>query len=120
MGSARTANPTTMVAMRTTSNEIVVRVDAEIADMVPLFLANRRRDVELLREAIARGDDEAVRRTGHILKGVGGGYGFPGISKIGERIECAALDREPAALGMAVDELADFLARVRVESAEAP
>lgn len=106
--------------MGATSSEIVVRVDAEIADMIPQFLANRRRDVVLLREAIARGDSDAVRRAGHILKGVGGGYGFPDISKMGERIECAALDGGPAVLGRTVDELADFLARVRVEFVEAP
>lgn len=94
---------------------IVVKVDAEYADMVPRFLANRSRDVVALREALARSDRETVRRTGHILKGVGGGYGFRQISDLGERIEDAALDSPSATIASAVDELADFLARVRIE-----
>ena len=95
--------------------EIVVKVDPDIADMVPRFLANRARDVEKVREALARSDHEAVRATGHVLKGVGGGYGFPVISEIGARIERAGIDKAPAEAESALAELADYLARVRVE-----
>jgi HPt (histidine-containing phosphotransfer) domain-containing protein len=97
------------------SSEIVVRVDPELADLVPRFLANRARDVEKLREALARDDHEAIRATGHVLKGVGGGYGFPTISEIGARIERCGLDHKPGEAAEAVTELADYLARVRVE-----
>jgi HPt (histidine-containing phosphotransfer) domain-containing protein len=99
----------------TEAGEIVVRVDPEIAEMVPRVLTNRGRDVDTLRQALAAGDHEAVRKTGHALKGVGGGYGFPMISEMGERIEQGTLDGQMEAVGRAVDELADFLARVRVE-----
>lgn len=96
------------------ARDIVVKVDSGIAEMVPTFLANRARDVETLRSALARGDAETVRRTGHDLKGVGGGYGFPRISELGARIERAG--REPDSdAAAAVEELASYLARVRVE-----
>jgi HPt (histidine-containing phosphotransfer) domain-containing protein len=101
-------------------SEIVVTVDPEIADMVPRFLENRAKDLETLRAAIAAGDRDAVRKTGHTLKGVGGGYGFPAISGMGERIEEAALDGRDADAREAIDDLAEFLVRVRVEVGEAP
>lgn len=97
---------------------IVVKVDPEIADMVPRFLANRSSDVQRLREALSRADDEAVRAIGHTLNGVGGGYGFPAISELGARIEVAAAAHETDAAARAVDELADYLGRVKVEPGE--
>ena len=96
-------------------DRIVVRIDPEIADLVPGFLANRSRDVDLLRKAVANSDCEALRHGGHVLKGVGGGYGFPRISSIGERLEEAALAGEERAAAAAVEELADYLARLQVE-----
>jgi HPt (histidine-containing phosphotransfer) domain-containing protein len=98
---------------------IVVKVDPDIADMVPRFLANRSRDVERLREAIGRADAEAVRAIGHTLNGVGGGYGFPAISELGARIEEDGGAGRIDAATRAVDELADYLARVQVETGEA-
>jgi len=98
---------------------IVVKVDPEIADMVPRFLANRSRDVERLREALGRADADAVRAIGHTLNGVGGGYGFPAISELGARIEEDGGAGRIDAARRAVDELADYLARVQVDTGEA-
>ena len=109
-----------MPAMATTPSEIVVRVDPDFADMIPRFLENRSSDLARLREALARGDAEAMRATGHTLHGVGGGYGFPAISDLGERIEEAAAAGRIDRARHAIDELADYLARVRVEPGEAP
>ena len=96
---------------------IVVKVDEDIADLVPKFLVNRKNDVETLRAAQSRGDKEAVRKLGHTLKGVGGGYGFPVISEIGARIEEAALAGDSATIERSIAELGEYLARVRVEVA---
>ena len=102
------------------TGEIVVRVDPEYADMIPAFLQNRAHDVAILREAMARRDLEGARKTGHTLKGVGGSYGFPAISAVGARIEDAAEQGHAELVTAAIEELADYLGRVRVESAEAP
>jgi len=84
--------------------------------MIPGFLSNRRRDLERLREAMAAGDLGAVGGIGHTLRGVGGGYGFHGISQIGERIESAAGMQRREDAQAAIDELASYLARVRVQT----
>lgn len=95
-------------------SDIIVTVDPEIADLVPVFLANRGRDVLTLRDALARSDVDALAITGHRLKGVGGGYGFAVVSELGERIEEAALQGDIDLAARATDELGDYLARVRV------
>jgi len=90
-----------------------VQVAGELRDLIPRFLANRRVEVEQLRDAIARSDREAARRIGHGLKGVGGGYGFDEISRIGGEIERSARagGDELAALTC---ELADYLDGVEI------
>jgi HPt (histidine-containing phosphotransfer) domain-containing protein len=60
-----------------------VRVASELRELLPRFLANRRLDLEQLREALARGDFEEARRIGHSLRGAGGGYGFDEITRRG-------------------------------------
>ena len=90
-----------------------VEVAGELRDLIPRFLANRRLETEQLRAAVARGDLEAARRIGHTLKGVGGGYGFDEITRLGAAIESSARNggREIVAL---TGELADYLDRVEI------
>jgi HPt (histidine-containing phosphotransfer) domain-containing protein len=90
-----------------------VQVAGELRDLIPRFLANRRMEVEQLRDAVARGDLEAARRIGHGLKGVGGGYGFDEISRLGAEIErrARAGGQDLAALAR---ELADYLDGVEI------
>ena len=56
----------------------------------PAFLANRRRDLETLRAALAALDFATMRTIAHNCKGTGTGYGFPEISSIGAQISVAA------------------------------
>lgn len=96
---------------------VSVEVAGELRDLIPRFLANRRLEVGELRAAVARGDLEAARRIGHTLKGVGGGYGFDEISRLGTAIEAAARGggRDLPALA---DELAEYLDRVEITYAQ--
>ncbi len=93
---------------------IEVHIDADLEDLVPGFLANRRADVIRLRGYIEAGDFDAARRLGHDLKGVGEPYGFKVLSRVGQRIERAAEAREVAELERAAAGLDDYLTRVRV------
>ena len=90
-----------------------VRVSAELRDLIPRFLANRRVEVEQLRGAIARGNLEEARRIGHGLKGVGGGYGFDEVTRIGTEIEHCARAGGTGLDGLA-RELAEYLDSVDI------
>jgi HPt (histidine-containing phosphotransfer) domain-containing protein len=104
------------VAMSQDSNptRIVVKVDAELEDLVPGFLENRRGDVKKLTEALATGDFDTMRVLGHSMKGSGGGYGFDAITDYGRTIENAARAMDVVTIERTVLELADYLDRVDV------
>ena len=93
---------------------IRVRVEPELADIVPIFLEHRREDVARLRDALAADDLETVERLGHSMKGTGGGYGFPPVADIGDRLERAAMAGERDAIPPMIAELADYLERLEL------
>jgi histidine phosphotransfer protein HptB len=95
--------------------KIKIKVDREIQDLVPTFLANRKRDLTALREALHAQDFGAMRIVGHNLKGVGGGYGFHEITEIGALIEKAAKDGARDALPALVQRYGAYLDAVEVE-----
>lgn len=70
--------------------KIVVCIDAELQDIVPLFLQNRRADVAKLTNAAQSGALEEVYAIAHNLAGTGAGYGFEEISLIGRAL-CDAI-----------------------------
>lgn len=96
------------------TDRITVRIDPELQDIVPGFLANRQKDLRALRDALAEHDFETIRILGHRMKGDGGGYGFSRISEIGGLMELAAARRDHPAIERHTSELEEFLARVTV------
>ncbi len=94
--------------------KITVKVGAELAEIVPVFLKNRVSDLPLLKSAIGKGDRETVQRLGHIMKGAGAGCGFEAITKIGIRIEEAARKGELEKARVALNELASYLESIEV------
>lgn len=95
-------------------NKIIVKVDPDLKELIPGFLANRRKDVTTLREALEKGNVAQIQSTGHSLKGVGGGYGFAEMSTIGAEIETAAKTGNLEALRGLLDRYAAYLDRVEV------
>lgn len=96
------------------TDRIPVVVDPDLAELIPGFLNNRRRDVEKLRTLLAAGGFAEIRMIGHSMKGAGGGYGFDPITDIGAAIERGALAADGAAIEQGIVQLADYLARVDV------
>jgi len=96
------------------SDKIEVIVDSDLEDLIPGFLENRMQDLEKLQQAAKRGDFGTLQSIGHSLKGVGGGYGFDRMSKIGEGIENAGRTSDLEAANGRVAELADYLSRLNI------
>jgi HPt (histidine-containing phosphotransfer) domain-containing protein len=97
------------------SDKLIVTVDSQIAALVPRFLANRAVDVGKIRAALAGADFEAIRGSGHGMKGAGGGYGFPEISRLGTALEEGARQRDAAAITALVASLEEYLGRIEVK-----
>lgn len=95
-------------------DKITVTVDADLEELIPGFLENRRQDVENLQAAAEKSDYENLRSIGHSLKGVGGGYGFMKISELGATIESAANEQDMESAKKCIIELSAFLQNVEV------
>lgn len=71
-----------------------VVIDRDLADLIPGFIEKRQQDIEAIMAAAAVGDYETIQSIGHNLKGIGGGYGFDRITKLGGAIEQAGKLKE--------------------------
>ena len=96
------------------ANALTVHIDPGLEDIVPGFLANRRRDVQKLETALQQNNLAQIRTIGHRMKGDGGGYGFDALSMMGAALEQAAAREDRDAIRRHTAELIDFLARVTV------
>ena len=90
-----------------------VVVEPELEDLIPGYLANRRRDIAAIKTAIANADYARARILGHSMRGSGGGYGFPVITEIGASLEVAALAEDTVAIEAACGRLLDYLDHVQ-------
>jgi HPt (histidine-containing phosphotransfer) domain-containing protein len=93
---------------------IQVRVDAALKDLVPGFLAGRRRDLEAIRCALGEGDLQAVDAAGRRLRGFARVYGFHALIAFGESLQAAVEARDVGAIGEVHDRLADYLERIQI------
>jgi len=96
------------------NKKIIVRVDKDLAEIIPVFLENRQKDCKSIQEALEKGDYETIRILGHSMKGVGGGYGFDAVTDLGASIEQAAKNKDAAEINNLIDELMTYLDRVEV------
>ena len=93
---------------------IHVEISRDLEDIAPIFLENRRKDLQTLRVAVGAQDFATLQTLGHRMKGDGGGYGFDAISQTGARLESAAKQQDLPTIKHCIVELEDFLNRVTV------
>lgn len=96
------------------AGKIIVRVDNDLADLIPGFLENRHKDVKAIQEALEQGNYETIRVLGHTMKGAGGGYGFDTITDIGAALEQSAKDKNTDEIRKWVENLSTYLHGVEV------
>jgi len=96
------------------SGRIVVRVDRDLEDLIPNFMANRENDLITMRDAVDKADYETIQDLAHGLKGAGGGYGFDALSEIAAAIEQAAKVKDSGQIRAWLTDLADYLKKVEI------
>jgi HPt (histidine-containing phosphotransfer) domain-containing protein len=94
--------------------KIVVRIDPDLSDLIPGFMARKRQDAEAIRAAADTGNYAALSEIGHKIKGEGGSYGLDGISEIGTKLELAATARDSAGARRQGDDLLEYLDAVEI------
>jgi PAS domain S-box-containing protein len=88
-----------------------VRVDEDMADLIPGYLTRVTKNLEALLSPDATADN--FRRIGHDLKGSGSAYGFHEITRLGKVIELSGRDANLVEARDAAQKLADYLQNVR-------
>lgn len=78
------------------------------------YLERRDSDVGNLRDALDATNFETIRVTGHNLFGSGSAYGLDEISRLGEKIERAAEQRDAAGLDALINDLETFLGALKI------
>jgi len=89
-------------------------VAKDLEDLIPVFISNRTKEVDLLRTAAGAGDYEQLKQIGHRMKGVGNSYGFAPISDFGKLIEDNAKKSDKAAIDGVIGAYVEYLSRVRI------
>jgi HPt (histidine-containing phosphotransfer) domain-containing protein len=91
-----------------------VKVAKDLEDLIPVFLSNRKKELDSLRVALAAADFERLRELGHRMRGAGNSYGFERVSLIGKQIEDGACTGDTASLEAQIADYGDYLAKLQV------
>lgn len=94
---------------------IMVTLDRELEDLLPLFMAQRKADLQALQAALSIGDFATIRKVGHGMSGAGASYGLDRFSALGEQLVEAARAGNAAVLSRVKDELDDYMSRLIVK-----
>lgn len=96
------------------SGKIVIEVDAELEELLPIFMRSRADDMRRLDAALATNDFITMRLVGHSMKGSGGAYGFDEVGRIGDTMEVAALAGDATVVAQQLARLREHLANIEV------
>ena len=92
----------------------LVTVPKDLEDLIPVFMSNRKKELDALRVALAAADFEQLRQLGHRMKGVGNSYGFAQVSDFGKHVEDGARSGDRAGLEARIAEYAEYLSKVEI------
>lgn len=94
---------------------IIEVIDPDLEVLMERFFANSLEEVEDMRNALRSSDYDTLIRLGHTAKGTGHGYGFKGMGEIGLALEEAAKVHNNAECQNRIEQMAHYLAHVKVE-----
>jgi PAS domain S-box-containing protein len=97
-----------------------IRIETpDLERFVPGYLMNRRKEVLLMIKLLAASDFAALVVLFHNLKGTGGGYGFPELSRLGAALEQSAKQTDVGTLRTQLAELGNYLDQVQLKRKDA-
>lgn len=91
------------------------QIDKELEELVPAFISNRKKDLEILKKAEADADFEALAAQGHKIKGSSSGYGFVRLSQLAEQLEFAAKTKNIKTCHELIEKMESYLANVEIQ-----
>lgn len=96
------------------SEEIIVNIDKDLEDIMPMFLENRRKDLDALSSLLEQMDYDSIQTIGHRLAGNAGSYGLDELGKIGVALESACVDKNDEAIRTYCQQYAHFVQHLKI------
>jgi CheY-like chemotaxis protein len=93
---------------------IRIEMPSGLEEIVPGYLAARREELPAMMNLLAASDFERLAVLGHNIKGTGGSYGFPELTRMGAALENSAKQLDPESLRIQLTELSDYLGHVQL------
>ena len=95
--------------------ENIIYTNESFRDIVPLFLEERLKEIEQIKEALQRADYEEIYALGHKMQGASEAFGFTSVSEIGRKLKQSALKGENKAIQDQMHALNTYLDALRQE-----
>jgi HPt (histidine-containing phosphotransfer) domain-containing protein len=92
----------------------IVEIDADLQDLVPQFVENRKKDIETLRQLVQNDDLNAISQLAHKIKGAAAGYGFNELSELAAQMEKASKGNEPNPLAELVKRMETHFLNIEI------
>jgi HPt (histidine-containing phosphotransfer) domain-containing protein len=87
---------------------------AGLEEIVPGYLAARREELPEMMALLAADGFERLAGMAHNIKGTGGAYGFPELTRMGGGLEHSAKRADLGILSLQLDELKEYLGKVQL------
>ena len=94
---------------------VTLDIDPLLADLVPAYVREKRRQMADLRRLVTDGDMDSLKQIAHNIKGTGSSYGIPDVTRLGRALETAGQQGDAPGVSSLIEELDALLARVQVQ-----
>tara|TARA_Y100000590_G_scaffold470750_1_gene669263 strand:+ start:31917 stop:32249 length:333 start_codon:yes stop_codon:yes gene_type:complete len=96
------------------SDKIIVKIDSDLEEIIPMFIDNRHKDLKELDEHLVSNDIQSIEVIAHKLAGNAGSYGFMDLSKVGASLEEACKEKNQEDIKKYILEYKDFMKNLEV------
>ena len=95
--------------------KVKVEIDADLQDLVPQFVENRKKDIMSLQKLVQEQDLEGIAQLSHKIKGAAAGYGFNELSEIAAQMEKASKGGESSKLESLVQKMETHFLNIEIK-----
>lgn len=95
--------------------KITVVIDADLREIIPTFLENRKGDKASMQTALEAGDLKKIESIAHKLAGNAGSYGLPDLGNIGSKMEAECQRGDIEAVKSSIEMYINYLENLHIE-----
>ncbi|MGK5084200.1 Hpt domain-containing protein [Bdellovibrionota bacterium FG-1] len=94
---------------------IKIKVDPDLADLIPEYLENRKKDLLAFQRWADEHNCGEIRKLAHKIKGSAGGYGFEELTRLAGLMEEQAAQAQLELIRDSLSKMVVYLGAVEIE-----